>query len=83
MHANELVVCLAFKMSKMGLHSFCSQNNVFDLLHTFITVLATSVATKPNLCTKKPIFNKLVLTAKVPPHPSLQSSILALTGALK
>ena len=47
------------------------------------TVPATSVETKPNLCTKQPILNKLVGIIKVPSHSSPQSSTLALTGALK
>ena len=50
---------------------------------TVDTVPATSVATKPNLCTKQPIFNELVWIIKVPPHSSPQNFNLALTGALK
>ena len=47
------------------------------------TVPATSVVTKPNLCTKQPVFNKLVWIIKVPTHSSPQISTLALTGASK
>ena len=48
-----------------------------------LTVPATSVATKPNVCTRQLIFNELVWIIKVLPHSSPQSSTLALTGALK
>ena len=46
------------------------------------TVPTASVPTKPYLCTKQPIFNMLDWIVKIPPHSSLQSSTLALTGAL-
>ena len=41
------------------------------------TVVPSSVGTNPVLCSKWLIFNKLVSILKVPPHSSLQSSILA------
>ena len=41
------------------------------------------VSTKPLLCSKRPIFNKLVWIEKVVVHSSHQGSTLPLSGALK